>query len=146
MTVRPINPKTDIDEWARMRELLWPDCPPEVTRLEMDQQLNEEIGAVFVIDRGDGKLGGFAEVLIKSWAESCHSGKVAYLEGWWVDEDLRKQKWGIKLLSSVESWARARRCREMASDTWPQNTVSRSAHARFGFKEVETLVHFKKEL
>jgi aminoglycoside 6'-N-acetyltransferase I len=146
MTIRPLQVKTDRAEWLRMRLTLWPECSPAIHQLEMNQQVDPDRAAVFVVDRGDGKLGGFAEVLIKSWAEGCHSGRVAYLEGWIVDEDLRGQGWGGKLINEVENWARAKSCTEFASDTWIDNEQSHQAHLKLGFTEFMRLTHYRKEL
>jgi len=49
-------------------------------------------------------------------------------------------------VAAAEDWARAQGCREMASDTWLDNTLSQQAHARLGYAEVERLVHFRKTL
>ena len=165
MQIRPLLPKTDHAEWLRMRLTLWPECSSEVHQLEMKQQLNlkptanlsVELGstpcspsgceaAVFVVDRGNGKLGGFAEVLIKTWAEGCHSGRVAFLEGWYIDKDLRRQGFGSKLITEVEAWARAKNCTEFASDTWPDNEQSHHAHLKLGFTEVIRMIHYRKDL
>jgi aminoglycoside 6'-N-acetyltransferase I len=53
---------------------------------------------------------------------------------------------GRALVAAAEAWARAQGCREMASDTHLDNAVSRHAHARLGYAEMEHLVHFRKPL
>lgn len=55
--------KLDRAEWGRLRRALWPDCKGPRAELEMRGPLNEpgEFG-VLGIDRGGGKLGGFAEL------------------------------------------------------------------------------------
>ena len=71
---------------------------------------------------------------------------VGYIEGWYVDGDVRRQGVGRALVEAAEAWARSKGCRQMASDALIDNAVSIEAHARLGYREVERLVHFAKEL
>jgi aminoglycoside 6'-N-acetyltransferase I len=146
MQIRPLEPNIDHDEWLRMRELLWPMNTLEIHQLEMKHQLDATRAGVFVLDRGDGRLGGFAEVRIREFAEGCHSGRVPYLEGWFVDEDLRGQGWGGKLINEIEQWSRKMNCTELASDTWTHNEESHLAHLKLGFTEHNRLIHYRKDL
>jgi aminoglycoside 6'-N-acetyltransferase I len=50
------------------------------------------------------------------------------------------------LVEAAESWARSKGCLWMASDALIDNAVSIVAHGRLGYREVERLVHFAKEL
>lgn len=100
----------------------------------------------FVIDRGDGRLGGYVEVGTRAYAEGCDSSPVAYVEAWYVDEDLRRQGWGRQLFAAVEAWARANGHTELASGSLLENTASIAAHKRLGFTEIERQVHFAKRI
>jgi aminoglycoside 6'-N-acetyltransferase I len=71
---------------------------------------------------------------------------VAYLEGWYVDEDLRRQGVGTALVRAAEAWARSKGLKEFASDTQLANAGSQLAHAALGFTEVERLVAYRKIL
>jgi hypothetical protein len=71
---------------------------------------------------------------------------VGYVEGWYVDPDVRRQGIGRRLVEAAERWAAAQGCREMASDAHLGNTVSHAAHEALGFEESERLVHFRKRL
>ena len=135
------------EAWARLRAALWPDCPPEEHQQEMEAILqNPEQEAVFVSAGPQGRLQGFVEVSIKPYAIRCETQPVGYLEGWYVEPEMRKKGVGKALVVAVEKWARSRGCREMASDTQVENEGSQRAHARLGYAEVERLVHFKKDL
>ncbi len=79
-------------------------------------------------------------------ADSCETSPVAYLEGWWVDADVRGQGIGAALIFAAEAWARARGYSEFASDTTLDNTLSQVAHERLGFVEVERAVLYRKAL
>ncbi len=139
--IRPLN-DADIKEWFRMRITLWDDS----TEADLDGWLSTPDTATFVIDRGDGRLGGFLEMGQRDYAEGCETSPVAYIEGWYVDEDLRRQGWGKALVMAGEDWARKQALREIASDTWLDNETSIQAHLSLGYEEEVRLVAFRKKL
>lgn len=146
MEIRPVN-EDDRAEWVRMRDLLWPgslgDHEAE-TRLFFAQP--DETLATFVLDRLDGRLGGFIEVGQRSYAEGCASSPVAYIEGWYIDADLRQQGLGAALVRPAERWARGRGLTEIASDAETDNEVSIKAHQALGYAEEARVVCFRKDL
>lgn len=145
-TVRPAV-KEDLREWARMRQALWPDCPPARTRLEMRELLGDpgRFGVV-VLDRGGGRLGGFAELALRDGVDGAARETTAYLEGWFVDADLRGRGHGRKLIAAAGRWARERGMVELASDAELANRRSIAAHAALGFRETFRVVQFLKRL
>jgi aminoglycoside 6'-N-acetyltransferase I len=132
----------DFDEWRRMRMALWPDHSAG----DREQWLARTDAVILVADTGGGRLAGFAEVGTRSYADGCETSPVAYLEGWWVDEDFRRQGVGGSLIEAAEAWARERGCTELASDAELHNVISQTAHARLGFMEVGRSVLFRKAL
>ena len=98
------------------------------------------------IARSDERLGGFIEMGQRNYAEDCETSPVAYIEGWYVDADLRGQGWGKALVMAGEAWARNQALTEIASDTWLDNETSIQAHLALGYRESERLVHFAKKL
>ncbi|MDJ0758339.1 MAG: GNAT family N-acetyltransferase [Woeseiaceae bacterium] len=141
---------TDRDEWGRMRSALYSSPDPK----EIDDWFDAAdsggtsyVGvAVFVADRGNGSLAGFAEIGSRNYAEGCVSTPVAYLEGWYVDPDVRGTGLGAQLLQAVERWALDNGFTELASDTEIDNNVSLRAHLASGFDEVERQICFRKPL
>ena len=77
---------------------------------------SSDVDEVFVAERPDGGLCGFLEAAIRSRANGCDSTPVGYIEGWYVDEDVRRQGVGRALVEAAEAWARSKGCRQMASD------------------------------
>jgi len=136
----------DKPKWLRMRLLLWPFGTAESFSEDIDDLLAEPLTPVFVAVRRDGMLGGFLEAGTRKYAEGCESSPVGYIEGWYVDEDLRGQGIGKALMKAAEEWARSQGLTEMASDTWLDNDVSIQAHLKMSYEEVERLVHFAKRL
>ena len=136
----------DKSEWLRMRLSLWLDGTAESFSKDMDGLLADPLMPVFVIARPGGGLGGFLEAGTRKYAEGSESSPVGYIEGWYVDEDLRKQGVGKALVKAAEDWARSQGLTEMGSDTWLENEVSIQAHLKMGYEEAERLVHFVKKL
>jgi putative acetyltransferase len=152
--IRPVR-NGDQAEWLRMRALLWPD--------DTAGEHAEEVGAffctnafrwsepflglaVFVAVRPGGGLCGFLEASIRPYAEGCATWPVGYVEGWYVDADVRHQGIGRRLVAAAERWAAAQGCGEIASDAHPENTASLAAHQALGFEESSQAVHLRKRL
>ena len=102
--------------------------------------------AVLVADRGDGTLAGFVEIGSRNYAEGCDSTPVAYLEGWYVDRDVRRTGLGRNLVVAAEAWAIEHGYSEIASDTELANGASLLAHLALGYEEVERQICFRKRL
>ena len=136
----------DEPEWLRMRLLLWPEVESPELLVEMERTLADPQAPVFVLQRPDGKLGGFIEIGTRKYADGCVTAPVGYIEGWFIDEDLRGQGLGHQLVRAGEDWARTQGMKEMGSDTWLDNDVSIKAHLAMGYEEVERLIHFAKTL
>ncbi len=136
----------DKPEWLRMRLLLWPEVGSAGLLEDMDRMLEDDLTPVFILKRPEGGLGGFLEAGTRKYAEGCVTAPVGYIEGWFVDEDLRGQGFGHRLVRAAEDWARSQGLKEMGSDTWLDNEGSIRAHLAMGYQEVERLIHFAKTL
>ncbi len=147
-----MNPKirlataADTSEWLRMRLLLWPENKADGLLREMHDMLADPMTPVFVLERPEGGLGGFLEAGTRKYAEGCETSPVGYIEGWFVDEDLRGRGFGHALVRQAEDWARLQGLKEMASDTWPDNEGSIRAHLAMGYTDVGRVIHFMKTL
>ena len=152
MNIRPVQP-FDAAEWLRLRMALWPESSPDKEASEIALFFSmpplpplPALHAAFVCERPEGGLCGMAEASLRSYADGCESAPAAYLEGWYVDSDVRGRGIGRALVVAVEGWARAQGCRELASDASPDNIISQAAHARLGFRETGRAVQFCKWL
>ena len=149
MKIRPVR-QSDRTEWLRMREILYQSPDPQ----EIDDWYaaakdigTKDVGnAVLVADRGNSNLAGFVEIGLRSYAEGCEASPVAYLEGWFVDEDVRGKGLGRRLIHAAEKSAIDHGHNEIASDAETSNDISIKAHVALGYEEVERLVCFRKRL
>jgi molybdopterin synthase catalytic subunit len=152
MTIRPVLP-ADRDEWLRMRRALWQHHTLEELSAEIAPYFQKQTiwglpATVFVVERqgGKGTLGGFIEMSLRPYAAGCTSSPVGYVEGWYVDPDLRREGLGKKLLAAAERWARERGCSEMGSDCNADNRVSYLSHLNSGYEPTDGHIHFRKPL
>jgi len=143
--------REDREPLAAMLAALWPEGPLEEHRDELDALLATGLygtlpGTIFVAEV-EGELVGFVEVGMRSHADGCDTSRpVGYIEGWFVRETFRNRGIGKKLVEAAEEWARAQRCREMASDALIDNQASLEAHAACGYEVVDRAVRFRKSL
>ena len=145
VVIRRVSRK-DHPEWLRMRALLWPQADPKQLGDELDALLENPMTPVFVAERIGGGLCGLLEAGTRPYADGCDTSPVGYIEGWYVDEDLRGTGIGRALVSEAEDWARDRGLHEMASDTELTNDVGLKAHLALGYKEIERAIRFAKRL
>ena len=147
-TIRPAVP-ADSDALVRMRLVLWPDHTREWHAGEVGKFFGGRLRmplAMLVAEDGAGSITGFVELNIRAYAEGCETDRVAFLEGWYVEERARRQGIGAALVRAAEDWGRAQGCTEFASDALVDNAVSAEAHKALGFAEVEVIRCFMKRL
>ena len=146
-SVRPYAP-SDFEEWLRMRIALWPELADQQDRgaHEAEEWLAREDAVVMVAEREGGDLAGFAEVGERDYADGCDTSPVAYLEGWYVDADVRRRGIGTALVDAAVEWARRQGYRELASDALLEETVSQRAHEAVGFIEIERAVRYRRQI
>jgi methyltransferase (TIGR00027 family) len=138
-----------VERWVDLRHALWPDQPRDELAAEARAYLAGHgfmLETVLVAVDETTAIAGFAELSLRPYAEGCATTPVAFLEGWFVAPEMRGRGAGRALVRAAEAWARARGCREMASDTTLDNTSSAAAHAALGFEEVEQIRCFRKSL
>jgi len=137
--------KKDLQSWAEMRSLLWRDHTCSDHLSELTGLLRQGSFKGWLAFNGEKHI-GFAEASIRPFANGCDSRPVVFLEGVWVDEAHRNAGVGRKLVSAVEDWAKSNGINEVGSDAEFSNEPSHICHKKWGFEEVERVVHFRKKL
>jgi GNAT superfamily N-acetyltransferase len=148
ISVRSAIPE-DAAAWRRLRAALWPEEGPASHADEIEHYFARaapELLEALIAVADDGTAVGFAELSIRNYAEDCATDRVAYLEGWYVAPEARRQGVGRALVVAAEAWGRAQGCVEFGSDAELDNETSRAAHLALGFEETTRLRCFRKSL
>ena len=129
-----------------MRNALWPDSPTAHdadTQRYFDERSDQVVTYVAEVD---GRLVGFLVLDHRKYAEGCESSPVPFIEGWYVDPDMRGRGVGRALVESAAARARAEGYHEIASDAVITNVDGIATHRALGFEEIERIVCFRKDL
>ncbi len=143
MIIREAN-NGDIEQWTNLRQQLWPHCSLEDHNLEVTTILSSPKDNTLLAVDSTGRIVGFIELSIRSYAEGCESRSVGYVEGTFVTHENRRRGISQELLQAGEHWALKQGCFEMASDCEIANRISLLSHQKAGFREVERSIHLKK--
>lgn len=151
ITIRPARP-SDASALGQLRAALWPEGTVTHHTREISDLLDGRVRLTmpytnFIAEDETGAVIGFVEVDLRSHANGCDPVQpVGFIEGWFVVEAHRRHGVGRRLIAAAEDWARARGCREMASDTQVENESSQRAHQALGYAVVDRCVNYRKEL
>ena len=145
IVVRQIAPD-DRADWLRMRRALWPGSPSDhdAETLAYFEQGSDKL--LVLVAEVDGRTVGFLELDERKYAPGCAGSPVAYIEGWYVDSDLRGAGVGRALVDAAARVAVDAAFVEIASDSDVDNTGAIAAHLALGFDEIERVVCFRKSL
>ena len=134
--------------WLQMRVALWPDATADEHRGYMAISLAqpERFLQLMLYDEKRQPI-GFIEGSIRSdHVNGTETSPVGFVEGVYVVPALRRHGVARRLFEAIGDWAKARGCRELASDALLENEASQRAHRALGFKETERVVYFSKTL
>jgi aminoglycoside 6'-N-acetyltransferase I len=134
--------------WLDMRLELWPDATEDDHRGYMAISLAqpERYVQLVIYDERRQPL-GFIEGSIRSdYVNGTESSPVGFVEGVYVVREWRRRGIARQLFEAIADWARARGCRELASDALIDNEISQRTHRALGFRETERVVYFTRRL
>jgi aminoglycoside 6'-N-acetyltransferase I len=134
--------------WLQMRVALWPDATADEHRGYMAISLAqpERFLQLMMYDEKRQPI-GFIEGSIRSdYVNGTETSPVGFVEGVYVIPAMRRHGVARRLFDAIGDWAKARGCRELASDALLENEASQRAHRALGFKETERVVYFSKTL
>lgn len=135
------------DDWARLRDALWPGQSPGEHRAEIDGLLCRGDSCAAFVAIGTGAAVGFVECALRTdYVNGCTSSPAGFIEGLYVEPPARGRGIARRLVDAAASWARERGCRELASDVLLENLPSQAVHRALGFRETERVVFYKREL
>jgi aminoglycoside 6'-N-acetyltransferase I len=134
--------------WLDLRLALWPDASADEHRGYMAISLAqpERFLQLMIYDSRRQPIGFIEGSIRGDYVNGTESSPVGFVEGVYVVPAWRRKGIARLLFAAISDWARARGCRELASDALIDNEVSQRAHRALGFRETERVVYFAKPL
>ena len=134
--------------WLQMRVALWPDASADEHRGYMAISLAqpERFLQLMMYDEKRQPIGFIEGSIRGDYVNGTETSPVGFVEGVYVVPAMRRHGVARRLFEAIGDWARARGCRELASDALLENEASQHAHRALGFKETERVVYFSKPL
>ena len=134
--------------WLDFRLALWPDATADEHRGYMAISLAqpERFLQLMSYDANRQPLGFIEGSIRGDYVNGTETSPVGFVEGVYVIPAGRRRGIARQLFSAIGDWARARGCRELASDALLENEASQRAHRALGFRETERVVYFTRRL
>lgn len=134
--------------WLDLRLALWSDATTDDHRAYMAMALAqpERFVQLMLYDQNRQPLGFIEGSIRADYVNGTESSPVGFVEGVYVVPAWRRHGIARLLFEAIADWARARGCRELASDALLENQASQLAHRALGFRETERVVYFAKRL
>lgn len=125
---------------------LWPDCDIK-EEIEYWNEVLSSSDHYFALAKDEDKYIGFIDISIRTdHVEGSDSDKTPYLEAIYVKAEYRRKNVESLLLESGENWVKNKGFGQLASDTEITNQLSHKFHQKSGFKVVNNIVCFVKDL
>lgn len=139
------NEKT-IDSLTKLALDLWPENEYEDLKNEYYTLLKSENHKVFLYIVDDLPI-AFIQLSIRSdYVEGSESNPVGYVEGIFVNPNLRRQGISKELMIKGEEWVKEKGCKQIGSDIEYDNDTSYHFHINIGFKEANRIICFIKDI
>ncbi|MBH0156151.1 GNAT family N-acetyltransferase [Fictibacillus sp. 5RED26] len=136
----------DLDSLTELALALWPDNEFIDLRKEFKQLLNSDKDKVIVYLM-HAQLIAFIHISVRSdYVEGSKDSPTGFIEGIYVKPEYRKKGISKKLIEKGESWLKTKGCSQIGSDIEQSNDTSYHFHKSVGFKEVNRLIAFIKEI
>ena len=134
--------------WLDFRLALWPDATAEEHRGYMAISLAqpERFLQLMIYDEQKQPIGFIEGSIRNDYVNGTETSPVGFVEGVYVTPAWRRRGIARRLFAAIGDWARARGCRELASDALLENEASQHAHRALGFRETERVVYFTRPL
>ena len=134
--------------WLDFRMALWADATSDEHRAYMAIALAQPERFLQLMMYDDQRVPiGFIEGSIRAdYVNGTETSPVGFVEGVYVLPAWRRRGVARRLYEAIGDWAKARGCRELASDALLENEPSQRAHSALGFRETERVVYFVKTL
>ena len=137
---------SDAPALAAMALKIWDSDDKDELEQEFIDMTRDKESTCFIKFIGDKAIGFANASLRHDYVEGCETSPVAYLEAIYVDEEHRHLGYAKDLVNRCEEWGREQGAKEFASDCILTNNDSYKFHIAIGFKEVNRIIGFKKDI
>jgi aminoglycoside 6'-N-acetyltransferase I len=129
--------------WAEMRHQLWPHLSVRAHLKELATFTKSRKFKGWILFDNNLPI-AFAEVYLRPYVNGCEGMPVPFVEGIWVHQTYRGRGAGHRLIRTISDWARKHGYKELGSDAELHNKISHKCHRKWGFKETERVIYFRK--
>ncbi|MCM1251436.1 MAG: GNAT family N-acetyltransferase [Clostridium sp.] len=138
--------KDDVGIIANLAAFMWNADSVEELADGILETLSKEDARIFLQYENDIPI-GFAQCQLRhDYVEGTKTTPVGYLEGIFIMENYRRKGYAKELLNECEIWAKAKGCKEFASDCEIGNDNSFQFHRAMNFTEANRIICFIKKL
>jgi aminoglycoside 6'-N-acetyltransferase I len=141
---------TSLDQpgWLDFRLALWTDATADDHHAYMAISLAqpERFLQLMMYDARRQPIGFIEGSIRGDYVNGTETSPVGFVEGVYVLPAWRRKGVARALFAAIGDWAKARGCRELASDALLENEASQRAHLALGFTETERVVYFARKL
>ena len=125
---------------------LWPDCNYDEEYQYLQGVMQASTEDCFLFRLNNNHIGFLLVSMRHDSVEGASGRPVAYIEGIYVRKAYRKAGYATQMINFAENWARDQGVFELASDTEIENVDSQLFHKKAGFREVNKVVQFIKNI
>ncbi|WP_269318103.1 aminoglycoside 6'-N-acetyltransferase [Exiguobacterium sp. KJ 601] len=139
--------EVNVETLVQFMHNLWPDAPIEELQMEVKLGLASKKMHYFIASNEHEEAVGFCQLSFRhDYVPGSSTSPTAYVEGIYVSESERHRGVASRLVDAASTFAVRHGCIELASDTELENEDSQRFHEKVGFKEVERVVTYIKNL
>jgi len=145
MTIEELS-EYSLTALAQLFVKMWPECEFDEEYEFCKNILRRKDQTAYLAKEGKNYIGFAYLSLRKDFVEGSESSPVAYLEGIYIQKEFRKKGYAESLVKKGIDWGKINGCDQMGSDAEIENSGSITFHKRTGFKEVNRVVCFIRDI
>ncbi len=138
--------KENLTPFIRLVLELWDECDFDEEYEYYKKLINSDRDICYLVNDTEIYIAFIYLSIRNEYVEGADESPIAYIEGIYVKPEFQNKGIAKRLITEAEQWARSKNLKQIASDTTLTNLASIEFHKHIGFKEVERIVCFVKDL